>query len=205
MRTILILLICALACSSKKLSMKQALREGCIQLFEHCGYEGRSRVICRDDPAFYNDNDYYSAIKLGPQTTATLYENYNYEGKFFYFNTDVECFYQNINPDIAYLNDKVSAVRINIPPPGCVWLYADCDYKGQMIATCDNIPDLRSLKFNDKLSAIKLGASTSIQLFEHINYEGRNLFLNKDEWCLNTDYERKYMNDIVSSIKIIKN
>jgi hypothetical protein len=206
MRTILILVTLVIACSAKSL-MRDQLTAGCIQLFENCGYQGRSRVICKDDPQFGADNDLYSAIKLGPGTTATVFENFDYGGKYHYFNADESCFFQNSNPEIAYLNDQISAVRINIPAPGCADLYADCDYSGRKYTACMDVPDLRvtNINFNDLISSVRLGAGTSIQLFEHVNYQGRSLTLTKDEKCFFNDPQYSYMNDIISAVKLIKN
>jgi hypothetical protein len=200
MRLFYIVFTLIIVCSGKNL-MKQDLKTGCVQLFDLCNFEGKSRVVCQDDPKFGDDNDLYSSMKLGPLTTATIFKNFNYKGTLQYIEKDVACF----EKDYPKHNDNISSIMIYIPvKPGCVDLYDYCDYMGPKYTVCEDISNFKAANIPIKTSSFRLGAGINIQLFSETDYKGINMIFKKDEFCLDEFRETDPMNNVALSIKIFK-
>jgi len=183
--------------------------QGCVWVYQHCGYDGDKKEFCVDNANFVtiNFNDIASAIRVGPNTQATLFEHINYEGRSLVTTDDLTCF---INNDF---NDLGSSIKLSpkpdpasSPAAGCVWIYQDCGYQGTKVEYCADDPDFRNKNFNDLGSAIVLGPNTQATLFEHINYDGRQLSITANRSCFYNDPDdlTRAFNDLSSSIKITK-
>src|SRR5690348_9738169 len=71
----------------------------------------------------------------------------------------------------------------NAIPSGCIDLYQDCNFLGQKLRLCSDVPNLVPFGFNDMASSIKLGKDTKATLYEHVNYLGRTANFDKDIAC----------------------
>jgi len=128
-----------------------------------------------------------SAIKLGPNTKVTLYENGNYSGRSVVIDKDYDSFC-GVNINGISINDFPSSMRVicqdkydpNRPRPGCAWIWEDCNYGGRKQEVCGDSADLGECKFNKIMSAIMLGPETKVTLYEGTNYSGRHVELTKD-------------------------
>lgn len=87
----------------------------------------------------------------------------------------------------------------NRPKDGCVWLFSTCNYQGFKREFCHNVKNLRSFRFNDMTSSIKIGRKTKAILYKDINYGGKFLKISKDIRCLSNHH----FNRITSSLQIL--
>ena len=58
-----------------------------------------------------NFNDITSAIKVGPNTQVTVWENDIGSGRSFTFNADIICLYDDMDLTVRAFNDMISSAR----------------------------------------------------------------------------------------------
>jgi hypothetical protein len=76
------------------------------------------------------------------------------------------------------------------PPPtpsNCPIFYEHCPLTGASITTCSSIKDLKTVKFANTVSSLKLVGAKAVQLFSDFNCMGTNIILNADNTCLAWD------------------
>lgn len=67
-------------------------------------------------------------------------------------------------------------------PRGCAVVYDRCNYQGTSKIICGDLHNLG--KFNKKISSVKLGPSTHLELFCEKRYNGKSIKLHFNEPCL---------------------
>ena len=90
------------------------------------------------------------------------------------------------------------------PKNGCARVYVDCEYEGQYLDVCADIPDLSVVDFGDTISSVKLSSNAKVQLFKNTNFEGDKLDVDWNNSCLNVEATVLF-NDHVNSIKLLDN
>jgi len=170
-------------------------------LYENENYGGRP-VPLRNNISSLSSigfNDQVSSVWVPTGQAIALYNEDNYRGA-------------SIRPDKPqsklYYNDKVSSVRINVPPvvkpttnprPTLyVTLYEHANYKGKHITLSTSSSSLAPLKFNDKVSSIKIPKGLKVYLYQHDKYKGKEKLLTSDQKDLHTIS----WGDSASSIKV---
>jgi KDEL-tailed cysteine endopeptidase len=98
-------------------------------------------------------------------------------------------------------NAQSVAVSKADPPASCIWVYEDCCYQGGVQEICQDLKDLESIGFDNKISSIRLGNGTRAVLFYNRNFDGPALGVTNDIACF--DGDARMMNDNTSSISII--
>lgn len=164
-------------------------------LYSDCGFNGRMIRINADTPFFGPDmNHRISAVKLGPGTSVSLHEHQNFRGRGVVLDRSEACL-----ADLRF-NDVASSARIIPgPPPGEVWLYADCNYQGRSKRVNMDMPWL-GWEMEDRLSSVRLGPGTSVVLYKHRDFRGAALALERNEPCLRD----RGFNDRASSIQLLR-
>jgi hypothetical protein len=76
----------------------------------------------------------------------------------------------------------------------CIVLYEKEGYKGKSIRICNNTPDLKKHKFNDKARSVKVEGKGSVTLYEHKKYKGAKLEIKGNT-------KEDYVDPITSSLK----
>ena len=138
------------------------LKSGCVTLYEHINYQGKSLNVCKNIANFVplKWNDIASSIKVGQNTVVHLYEHVNYGGKVLSLTTS--------HPNFVTLkwNDKASSIKVSKSVPHrvqhhhknhnhiehrapCAIIYEHVNYSGKHLAVCKNIGNLVSLGWND--------------------------------------------------------
>jgi hypothetical protein len=81
-----------------------------------------------------------------------------------------------------------------------VVMFEDPNYQGRAYEVVGDMPDLGSVKFNDKASSIKIGRNGGKwEICEHANYQGRCSRLDADQATLPREW-----NDGISSIRRVR-
>ena len=144
------------------------IKKGCIVIYQDANYGGSSKVICENvenlDAIKFDKK--ITGIRLGPKTTVKLYESIGLVGKHVHITHDVN------NLTSKGWNDKGSSIKIFfVKPkavPGCVVLFDEANYNGNSKLVCKTIIDLKSIKWNNKISSVQVGEGTKVTLFTNI-------------------------------------
>ena len=174
-----------------KTKQRQNAKEGCVIIYKDCNYEGPRVEICEDQSDFriINFRDQTSAISLGKNVKATLYEKKDYKGNFVQVSSDRACF---IGTDESSFNSKINSIKITKIPPkrpkqGCVRIFEKCYYQGISYMFCNDRPIFPKKYFNSKTaSSIWLGENTELELFLKPNMKGQRKSFSQDFDCLDT-------------------
>jgi hypothetical protein len=81
-----------------------------------------------------------------------------------------------------------------------VCVYKDVGFQGdsQCFGNGDDVPDLKSIGWNDKISSIRTFGHTRVAVFEHSNFGGQNLVIDRDI----PDLTQINFNDRISSLRV---
>jgi len=82
---------------------------GCVRLFEHVNYAGKSVELCYSNSDFtkINFNDIASSVWIGTSTKVALYEHVAYGGRVYRFTKDEPNFTK-----FGWLNDSISSAKV---------------------------------------------------------------------------------------------
>jgi hypothetical protein len=189
---------------------------GCVILFEHCGYKGRWIHTCRSqsDLNKYRFARTISSIRVGSKAEVKLFSSANYRGHNLIVVTDIGCLVK------SKFNDRTVSyrVKVNLPRPrprpirpiivpgnrptvartGCVVIYEHTNYRGKYASLCGSVANTHRLKWADNISSARVGKLTKALFYQHINFKGKVLILLKNE----KNFVSRKFNDMTSSIKI---
>ena len=147
----------------------------CIALYEHCNFQGRKLTFCNNDPSIAQLNNHISAYHAG-SFEWSLFADAHYQGN------SIEVSRQTFDKCLVNnnFNDVVSSVKKgwNSLASGCVRFYEHINFKGRVQLVCNDAPYIGS-DFNDSFKSVRLGGSTSVLLFEHNNFSGQNVLVDK--------------------------
>jgi hypothetical protein len=162
-------------------------------LYSECNFGGTAKTLRADMEYLGNDfNDQLSSLRLGPGTELTLFENGGFAGRALTVTQDEQCL---VNRGF---NDVASSARVlQTPPPGEAWLYTECNYAGTVKKVNADQPYVGD-DVNDQISAVRLGPGTTLVLYEHGNFNGRQVSILRDERCLTS----LNFNDLSSAVKL---
>lgn len=169
-------------------------RDGVV-LFEHAGFDGRSREIAGDvaDLGKLDFHDRASSMRVRGGTWL-LCEHTNYGGRCVETDGDVSDFGR------FALNDKVSSIRlVDKGDRARIVLFKDVGYSGRKTTLEHDIANLGAVDFNDKASSVHLKAG-AWQLCEHANFEGRCVVVDGDV----ADLGALRLNDKVTSVRQVQ-
>jgi hypothetical protein len=140
-----------------------SVNEGCVQLWEHTNYGGASKVYCNESVAFTQGfNDYFSSMKVGPNTTVQVFEHGSYQGKDWLMEGGSHAdFTQNgWNDVISSLKVARNADRAIIYEHGNYQGFARMYRKGEINGWVGDGD-------NDRYSSAKIGSNVSLVLYQH--------------------------------------
>ncbi len=130
-----------------------------VQLYDRRYFTGPSIKISNNVPDLNSLgwNDLVGSVRLGPNTIGTtpphpgirLFEHPNYKGDSRLFEVDVP------DLDLGTINFADVASSIQIVGSAKVRVYDGHNYTGGWMEVSQNIPDLRTKKWNDKIGSIK--------------------------------------------------
>jgi hypothetical protein len=133
-------------------------RPGCVAFYPLPNMQGQPRIHCNDVPNF--DSKGVVSIDLGPGVLLYLSENPNYTQA----KEPVEI--KEDQEDLTKKPLKFSSFVI-WPQKDCVFLYSECDGKGNKYVICDKADDV-----NIPTKSWKLGPDSKIAFFTDVNQTG---------------------------------
>ncbi len=177
-----------------------------VTLFKDCYYRGRSKNLGTGDYLTNQlgiGNDQLSSIRIPNGFRVTLYRDDNFRGQSITLTADDDCFTTN-------WNDNVSSIKVERIGGGWgnnnnygdyeVVLFKDADFSGESIAIQPgSYRKIEDAGFpNDALSSIKVPRGYTVILYEDSDFRGRSV-------TVTSSNARISFNDVVSSIKVIRN
>ncbi len=170
-----------------------------ITIYEHSNFSGASKNIVGSwNAESWNStwNDKISSISVPAGYQVLVYEHSNYGGK-------VKVLKGNWTATIAkeFWNDRISSIEI-IPElhteETSVQFFEHCRYEGQHLNLTGNwsVSDVGDF-WNDRISSIVVPNGWVVILYEHSNYKGNRIVVNK------SGDVGSFWNDKVSSIRVL--
>jgi len=143
-----------------------------------------------------------SSVKVPIGFKVTLFDRGDFSGRKLELLANSNNLSKNI-VDGSNFNNKTSSIRVERVPI----LYENCDYSGKSVVLDFGEHNINDLGLdNDSLSSIKIPNNINVTLYEHADFQGRKLTLNKSESCLsNRTVDGLNFDNQVSSIKIVRN
>ena len=180
-----------------------------VTLFEDNNFKGK-QVTLTSDLAHLKSikfNDKISSIIIEKydknSDAAIIYDNTDYGGLMYPLKVGI---YTNLKKQ-TWLNDKATSVKIN--PGYRIVAYEHYDFKGNDIIISENQANLKTIKWNDKISSIKVEISNERQPpkneFVFSIYKGSYFSEDSKNYELGKVNKLDNWNDEISSIKINKN
>lgn len=87
-------------------------------------------------------------------------------------------------------------------PKGCAVVYEKCNYIGTTQIICGNLRRLKTM--NKKISSIKLGPNTDLELFSKRGWKGKNKSFSYNEPCLISNNFNAQAQSLRVSIRLSK-
>ncbi len=155
-------------------------QNGCMVAFQNADYKGKFKKICNNRIAnlgSWGFSNKISSITVGPHTRVFLWDLASYHGKKIMLTKNIS------NLGSLHFNDKTTSLKVQrIPPPsppphatrGCAVFFVNANYKGKWRKVCGNLINIKSIKFQRKLSSIQVGPHTLVTLWDHASYRGQS-------------------------------
>lgn len=185
-----------------------------VCVYEHADYRGREECYRSGESIrdLGNRRDNISSIRIRGRARITLFEHPNFGGRSIQVDEDVA--------DLRRLggwNDEVDSLRVSgegrdggnwEPPPWdrdrdrgdrvCVYEHSGFGGDSQCFSAGDDVRDLRSIGWNDRISSIRVFGRSRLAGYEHTYYSGEDLYADRDI----PDLSRVGWNDRISSLRI---
>ncbi len=176
--------------------------------YEHCDYQGQSWQLDVGDYSWVENvgipNDFLSSVRVPPGLKVILYEHINFQGRQLELTSDIPCLVNKA------FNDHTSSIRIiNLQSSQSSQssqvqqkptFYEHCNYEGRNWNL--DVGDYSWVENagipNDLISSVKVPPGIQVTLYEHSNFDGRQLILTNDTPCL----VGQSFNDHTSSIRV---
>jgi len=145
-------------------------RENCVVVYDQCDYKGNSFQYCEsqsDVVKNLSNLTIKSAITGSGGNGVYFYTEANYIGTNFYKLMDsskISCF----DSTTIKTSQIKSFSLIPVAKEGCVKLFKSCNYTGDSLEICTNIPDNRYSTYQ----SIAVGSNTQITVQSSTNYAG---------------------------------
>jgi Beta/Gamma crystallin len=176
-----------------------------ITVYADPNFKGQTASFRSDMPNIDRLNDKISSIRIPNGEAWEVCQDADYRN---------QC--QVLMGDVADLhsmgwNDRISSLRrVNNGRRSSgafdnrmigITVYADPDYSGQSASFRDDMPDLVSLGWNDKISSIRIPSGETWEMCQDVDYRNRCQLLSGDV----TDLHGMGWNDRISSLRLVNN
>ncbi len=169
---------------------------GCVILFAKCKFKGSWVQICesKEDLSQVNFSKKIASIKLGKGVAVSLFTGLKFEGKMKQLRLKKKCIktlgkkmmslkIQPKGQKFEVFNDQVIAPTK--PKRGCAFVFEECGFKGRWARVCSSTEDLSKIEFAKKISSMKVGKETKVELYSEREYHGTGLkFMDQDIRCM---------------------
>jgi Beta/Gamma crystallin/Peptidase inhibitor family I36 len=205
----------AAAFMSQQVRSEDGIRDR-VCVYEHADYGGYEQ--CFASGASINSlgrfSNRISSVRILGRGSITLYEHPNFQGRELAISSDVADLRR-----FGYWNDEADSVRVSFgggrsrdrrddwrddrrdsygEDRVCFYEHSDFAGASQCWDAGDDVSDLRSNRWNDRISSVRIFGRTRVAVFEHINYGGQRLVLDDDI----SNLKQLGFNDRVSSFRV---
>jgi hypothetical protein len=190
---------------------------GSVCVYEHADYGGWEQCfgVGETIPNLGQRGDRISSIRIRGQVGVTLFQHVNFQGGQVAVNSDAS--------DLGRWNDQASSLRVTATgsrdrrdsrrsfegrrsfSEDRVCFYEHSNFQGR--SECwdlgDDVGDLRSSGWNDRISSIRTFGRTRLAAFEDSNFAGQRLVVDREIADLGQIFEgRSSWNDRISSFRV---
>src|SRR5258708_1323146 len=91
-------------------------------------------------------------------------------------------------------------VGVSVAQPrqvGGITVSDDVNFEGTTMTFVDDVPDLRNVQFNDRISSLRVAPGEAWEVCEDANYRGRCIVVSGSE----RDLRARGLNDVITSIR----
>lgn len=186
-----------------------------VCLYEHAGYGGWEQCygVGEDIRDLGNRRNRISSVRIQGRAEVTLYEHPDFQGREVTFDSSIS----NLSELGKFWNDEVDSVRVSAPGfrggrPNrgaarqdrvCVYQHVGFQGNSQCFDAGDDVPDLRSIGWNDGISSIRTFGRIRAAFFEHADFQGQRLVVDADIPDLTyVNTNGRHWNDRISSLRI---
>jgi hypothetical protein len=181
----------------------------CAVLYKGRDYTGESLEICSSNSDL-NRNGWWRAAQSMKIAKALKVEFFRAAdclgngGMAAVLKEDTPNFSSNSDWNVNYFTANAQSVAVSTadPPAGCIWVYEHCCYQGGVQEICQDLTDLGSIGFDEKISSVRLGNGMGAAFFYNANFNGPAYGVTNDIACF--DGDARMMNDNATSIKIFQ-
>ena len=185
---------------------------GGITVSDDVNFEGATMTVRGDVPDLRNvqSNDRISSLQVSPGESWEVCENVNYGGRCLVVSgAERDLRARGMNDTISSMRrvqgrddrrgrddrdnrDDRSGLGVTVSD--------DVNFEGATLTVRRDVPDLRALQFNDRISSLQVPVGESWEVCENTNYDGRCLIVSGVE----RDLRRRGLNDVISSIRRVQ-
>ena len=187
-------------------------RDG-VCVYEHADFKGREECygIGETIRDLGNRRDTISSIRIRGRAQITLFEHPQFGGRDVRVDNDVSDLRQ-----LPGWNDETDSLRVSADGRGggprdrpfggdrgrgdrvCVYEHAEYGGDSQCFDSNDGVRDLNRIRWNDRISSIRVFGRSRISVYEHNDFNGQSIVVDHDI----TDLNRMGWNDRISSLRM---
>jgi len=193
------------------LSMAQPRQSGGegITVSDDVNFEGATVTFRNDVPDLRNVrmNDQISSLQVAPGETWEVCEDANYAGRYIIVSgSERDLRARGLNDSITSLRRVQSRDdgrrRDDRDDRGGVGIavFDDVNFEGAGVTFRNDVPDLRQVRFNDRISSLQVPRGESWEVCEDTNYSGRCMVVSGSE----RDLRGRGFNDSISSLRRVQ-
>ncbi len=171
----------------------------CLKLYSECDLKGSIKEIC-SNTQIIEDFSLFAGFDIGKFSHVKVFFKSEYcTGPYYNLKQSYPCLNEKNFPNLKN-NVKSLIVEEPIIPNGCIWLFEDNCLTGEKLEMCNDVSDLNSLNFGNRISSIafEIGVK-SVSIFLYPNFQGTfgNILANI------AGMYGSWMDNDIESIKII--
>jgi len=210
----LVVAVLAVAVGVSEAQPRQAGGGG-ITVSDDVNFEGNTMTVRGDVPDLRNVqlNDRISSLQVSPGESWEVCENVNYGGRCLVVSgAERDLRARGMNDTITSMrrvqgrddrrgrDDRGDRDDRDDRGGLGVTVSDDVNFEGATLTVRRDVPDLRALQFNDRISSLQVPPGESWEVCENTNYDGRCLVVSGVE----RDLRRRGLNDVISSMRRVQ-
>ena len=187
-------------------SVAQPSQVGGVTVSDDVNFRGASMTFRSDVPDLRDVqfNDRISSLRVAPGESWEVCENANYGGRCIVVSGSER------DLRTRGLNDLITSMRRvqsreahdgrDDRRVGGITVSDDVNFRGASMTFRGDIPDLRDVQFNDRISSVQVALGESWEVCENANYGGRCIVVSGSERDLRT----RGLNDLITSMRRVQ-
>jgi hypothetical protein len=187
-------------------SVAQPRQVGGITVSDDVNFQGTTMTFADDVPDLRNValNDRISSLRVAPGEAWEVCEDANYRGRCIVVSgSERDLRTRGLNDAITSMrrvegrearddrDDRDDRRGVSIT------VYDDVNFRGATMTFRRDVPDLRDVQFNDRISSLQAAPGQSWEVCEDANYRGRCIVVSGSE----RDLRARGLNDVITSIR----